>query len=403
MQAAQLLRLLESHGYGVRTALSGAAALEALSVSLPALILSDVLLTDMDGYELCRMVKGDPRFRQVPVLLLMSVSEASDIIAGLQCGADSFVVKPWDKESILSRIERLVAPQAADASGVPVTFQGQKHLIHGDRAPMLDLLLASYEAVAEQAAELRKAKEEAERANRAKTELLARLAHEMRTPLNAILGFGQLLQHGGSRAEDAESARHVIEAGKHLIRLTHEMIDLSRIDTGVMSLSCNPIAWEEVVEKCLENIQPLADKRRLHIRWESHGAKGCPVIANRERLGEVVWSLLSNAVKYNHEGGDVVVSDERCLDGKVRISVSDTGSGIAEMDLPLLFVPFERLGAEKRGIQGSGLGLALARKLAEVMGGSVGVKSVKGAGSTFWIDLPSTGRAASAAGMGSGK
>ncbi|HEY2342983.1 MAG TPA: hybrid sensor histidine kinase/response regulator [Chthoniobacteraceae bacterium] len=392
-QALQLRRLFETHGYTVRTAANGPEALAALETRLPAMVLSDVVMPDMDGYELCRRIKADERFRGIPVVILTVLSDPRDIITGLQSGADNFLVKPWEEKPLLARVRQILANrELRDAGiaqfGIDVMFHGEKHRIHAERLQILDLLLATYEAATQQSAELHRAKEEAENANRAKTELLARVAQEMRTPLNAILGFGQLLKLESLGAEHDESVRHIMEGGEHLLRLTTEMLDLSRIENGCLSLSREAVAIDPVIAEGLNRLRPLAHPRRLQIRWDRRPGNGRQVVANRERLSEILWNLLSNAVKYNKEGGSIVISENETADGALRIKIADTGMGIAPEDLQYLFVPFERLGAEKRGIDGSGLGLALARRLAEVMGGIVGVESTLGVGSVFWLQLP---------------
>ena len=242
IQSLQLRRVLEKHGFLVRNASNGREALSALNARIPALVVSDVVMPDMDGYELCRQIKANRWLKGIPVLLLTVLSDARDIIAGLQSGADNFLVKPWEEKSLLGRIRQILANRElrGDSStqlGIEVMFNGEKHLIHSDRLQILDLLLATYEVATERTAELEQAKEEAEAANRAKTELLARVAQEMRTPLNAILGFGQLLQLEGLGEDNDESVRHILEGGDHLLRLTTEMIDISQIETGNLCVS----------------------------------------------------------------------------------------------------------------------------------------------------------------------
>ncbi len=391
-QALHLQRLFQMHEFRTRVARNGREALAALGMRLPALIVSDVVMPEMDGYELCRRIKADPKTRSIPVLLLTALCDPQDIILGLNCGADNFLVKPWDEKTLLARVRHMLANcelrgGGAAQFGIEVVFHGQKHLIHSDRLQILDLLLASYEIATERTAELQRAKEEAERANRAKTELLGRVAHEMRTPLNAILGFGQLLQLESLGEEHDESVRHILEGGEDLLRLTTEMIDLSRIESGTLNLSCEVVQWETAVRKCLDMIQPIAETRALKIRWDRRKVDR-RVVADPDRLEEVLRNLISNAVKYNRDGGTVTISDRHLPDGNLRISIEDTGYGIPEENLSLLFVPFERMGAEKRGIEGAGLGLALSRRLAEAMGGTIGVESRVGFGSTFWLDLP---------------
>ena len=234
--------------------------------------------------------------------------------------------------------------------------------------------------------ERRRAETAAEAANRAKSEFLSRMSHELRTPLNAILGFGQLLEMGGDAGRDRESAQHILKAGRHLLALINEVLDIARIEAGRPSISLEPVLASEVIGATLDLLRPQAATR--HVQLPETVAAGVYVMADRQRLQQVLLNLLSNAIKYNHEGGAVRVS---CLteDGsaRVRIAICDTGPGIAPEMLPRLFTPFDRLDAESTAIEGTGLGLALSKRLVEAMGGTIIVESRLGEGTTFGIDI----------------
>jgi PAS domain S-box-containing protein len=234
---------------------------------------------------------------------------------------------------------------------------------------------------------LRLAKQEAERANQAKSEFLSRMSHELRTPLNAILGFGQLLEMGDLDEQELDSVKEIGKGGKHLLELINEVLEISRIEAGRLAISLEPVSVHELVAETLSLIRPLAEQRRLTLRYEDGGCAGQYLRADLQRLKQILLNLLSNAVKYNVEGGSVRVSCGPGPEGTRRISVSDTGPGIPTEKLDDLFEPFERLGAEQAHPEGTGLGLALSQRLAEAMGGSIGVETAPGQGSTFWIDL----------------
>lgn len=236
----------------------------------------------------------------------------------------------------------------------------------------------------------REARDVADRANRAKSEFLSRMSHELRTPLNAILGFGQLLEIDKNITEkQSRSVQHILKGGRHLLGLINEVLDVSRIEAGHMEVSLAPIHVSDILAETLDLLRPLAAQRNIPITGEAANTIDRYVLADRQRLRQILLNLLSNAIKYNRAGGSVSVECTE-IGSRVRFSISDTGVGISADKLPKLFTPFERLGAENSGIEGTGLGLALSRRLAELMGGSLGVESVVGKGSTFWVEVPCT-------------
>jgi signal transduction histidine kinase/ActR/RegA family two-component response regulator len=240
--------------------------------------------------------------------------------------------------------------------------------------------------VAERTAELAAARHEAERANLAKSEFLSLMSHDLRTPLNSIIGFAQLLQLEADTPDEREAISQITKAGRHLLALINEVLDLARIEAGQMSLSSETVAVDEVVRHAVDLVVPLAAQRDIGVDLSHLDHCGIFVRADRQRLTQVLLNLLSNAVKYNRDGGHVSVScataGEAC-----QIRVTDTGVGIPAALLQRLFTPFERLGADP-GIEGTGLGLALCKRLAAVMGGRIGVESEVGRGTTFWVEMP---------------
>ena len=249
-------------------------------------------------------------------------------------------------------------------------------------------------------AELVLAKEAADAANQAKSLFLSRMSHELRTPLNAVLGFGQLLELDDLTPDQWENVGQIRKGGQHLLMLINEVLEIARVETGELRLSLEPVAVGRVAREALALIQPLADQAgvRLTRRPAPAGrdAADTVVLADPQRLKQILLNLLGNAVKYNKPGGAVEVGWGAGADGVVRLAVTDTGVGIAANLLPRLFTPFDRLGAEASGVEGSGLGLALSKRLAEAMTGTLGVTSVEGRGSTFWVDLPAAAEEADA-------
>lgn len=235
--------------------------------------------------------------------------------------------------------------------------------------------------------ELVRAREDAERANRTKSDFLTSMSHELRTPLNAILGFGQFLEYDETLSgEQRENVQEILRGGDHLLALINEVLDLARVESGVVELSLEPVAVCDVLEECIALMAPLGRERGIGITHQ--GILQASVRADRTRLRQVLFNLLSNAVKYNREGGTVRVLVNASGPESLRILVRDTGVGIAPDRLDELLQPFNRLGAETGSIEGTGIGLTLTRHLTEAMGGTMGVESRVGVGSTFWVELP---------------
>ena len=234
---------------------------------------------------------------------------------------------------------------------------------------------------------LRVAEAAARTANESKNQFLSRMSHELRTPLNAVLGFGQLLQRRLADTEYSDAIRHIVKGGRHLLDLINDVLDIARIESGDMSISTESVAVGDVVAETIELMQPLAEDAGVTL-FAAAGNADAHVHADRQRLRQILLNLLSNAIKYNHTGGSVWV-DWHQADDHIALAIRDNGQGIPHEHLDRLFTPFDRLGAEATGVEGTGIGLALTRALTEMMGGTITVKSAPGAGSTFTLRLKS--------------
>lgn len=224
-------------------------------------------------------------------------------------------------------------------------------------------------------------------ANDAKSEFLSRVSHELRTPLNAVLGFGEILSMSDLTEEQRDWVGSVLKAGRHLLGLLNDVLDVSRIESGQLSLSPEPVALAGLLADTVELVAPMADSHQVRLEAELESRGHYYVLADRQRLRQVLLNLLSNAIKYNRRHGTVTI-EVRADEARVWISVVDTGIGIPLDDLARLFIPFERLGAARSGIEGTGLGLVLSRRLAESMHGRLEVTSTPGTGTTFTVELP---------------
>ncbi|MBN2764942.1 MAG: PAS domain S-box protein [Paludibacteraceae bacterium] len=238
--------------------------------------------------------------------------------------------------------------------------------------------------------EIKLARIEAEKANIAKSEFLSRMSHELRTPMNSILGFAQLLEMGELNQSQKKGVHHILSSGKHLLNLINEVLDISRIESGKLSLSIEPVKLSSVITEMLDVVHPLAQNSGIKLDFSDTGLNEVYVKADRQSLKQIILNLLSNAIKYNKPNGSVAVKCEKSGSvDTVRILVSDTGVGIPAEFLSRVFDPFERIGSDKTGIEGTGLGLSVVQKLTTAQGGTVGVESVVGEGSVFWIELQS--------------
>jgi signal transduction histidine kinase/CheY-like chemotaxis protein len=287
-----------------------------------------------------------------------------------------------------SGISRRVAAAAANADrlGEGLFLEPASH--SGDELGQLAGSLVEAEGLlASRSAELTAARDEALSATRAKNAFLSSTSHELRTPLNSVLGFTQLLEMSDLSDEDRDSVGRILGAGRHLLALINELIDIARIESGELSLSVEPVAVLPLIEEASSLMGPLAAERSIQI------VHHCPhpalaASADRQRFSQILVNLLSNAVKYNRRGGSITITCREEGAGQASVVISDTGPGLSADDLTRIFVPFERLGAEQTGIEGTGIGLPLARSLTEAMGGRLDASSVAGEGSAFTVTLP---------------
>jgi len=270
------------------------------------------------------------------------------------------------------------------------TFYDRDRKLQGVFAAARDVTerKSSERALQETNSKLESAKSAAEKANLAKSDFLSSMSHELRSPLNAILGFAQLMESAvpSPTAAQTESIAQILQAGWYLLKLINEILDLAGIESGKVSLSKESVSLSELMSECQAMMEPQAHQRGISMTFPKFNAP-IFVSADRTRLKQIVINLLSNAIKYNKANGTVVVDCAASRPEHIRFSVKDTGEGLPPDKLAQLFQPFNRLGQESGSVAGTGIGLVVSKRLAELMGGVLGVESRVGQGSTFWCEL----------------
>jgi len=356
-----LMSSLLRSDYRVKIATSGEKALRiAMSDSPPDLILLDIMMPDMDGYEVCVQLKNNPKTEHIPVIFLTAKAEEDDEKRGLELGAVDYITKPISPPLVMARVRNHLALKG-----------------------MTDFLQ-------ERNTELKEARATADHANQAKSDFLASMSHELRSPLNAILGFAQLLESDTPppTPDQKESLTRILKAGWHLLGLINEVLDLAKVESRQVSLTREPLSLGEVMIECEDMVRSQAEPHGIHLLFPSSIPKAF-VLADRTRVKQVLLNLLSNAIKYNREDGTVKFDCALGSEGFTRVSIRDSGYGLRPDQVGDLFQAFNRLGQEAGGVEGTGIGLVVTKQLVELMGGRVGVESTVGVGSNFWFELPS--------------
>jgi len=425
-QAERLRRLIRSSGYHARVAANGKLALGDIREHKPHLVLSDIVMPEMNGYELCRAIKADPALRDIPVILVTSLTDPKDIIRGIECGADNFIRKPYAEDYLLNRIGQMLVNQKLRKNssmevGIALYLGDQKHFINAERQQILDLLISTYEQAVQVNSELQARERqvielnmrlahhageletinreialknlELAEASRMKSAFIANMSHELRTPLNAIIGFtGALLMKlpGPLTDEQDRQLNTIRNSARHLLSLINDILDVAKIEAGKVTLTVEPVQCQQLMGEVADTLRPLAAQKGLEVFIEMP-EQSIVLQTDRRALAQIMINLANNAIKFTEKGMVKLALSQRTDDEQAVItefSVTDSGSGIKEEDQAKLFQAFSQLDSTStRHVEGAGLGLYLSQNLANLLGGSLFFSSDFGKGSTFTLAL----------------
>ncbi len=399
-QAELLKHTLERQGYRATIAVNGRHAIEAARAHKPTILISDVLMPEMDGYELCRQIKSDPALKDVPVILLTTLADPQDVIHGLECRADNFIIKPYDERHLLARIQFMlinseIRETNQTAIGVEVFFNGKKHFITADRLNILNLLLSTYETAVLRNQELARARDDLHAANRAKSDFLANMSHEIRTPMTAILGYADmLLDPETSAADRVEQVRVIRHHGEHLLTILNDILDFSKIEAGKLSVENIDVDPRQIVGDVLSLMRVRAVEKKLKLFVTYATAIPRTIKSDPTRLRQILINLVGNSIKFTETGTVQLVlglTNETVEQPRLEISVVDTGIGMTPEQAKGIFTPFQQADTSTtRRFGGTGLGLSICRRLAAMLGGDITLQTQAGKGSCFTVTI-STG------------
>lgn len=383
----ELAAALREEGHDVIQARSGKEALQMLAVQPVDCILLERDMPGMSGLQTCMRIKQSSSMRSIPLIMLVEQHSREAVIAALSSGADDCLFKAGDVRTLRARVRAQLRRKQFEDEGRRLRAELMVRELQAAQARAARELAASR---AELLAALEQKNRELEEANLVKTEFVSHMSHELRTPLNAVIGFSQLLAANVETPltdRQRSQVEAIRQAGCHLLALVNDVLDVSRIESGQLQFDNAAVPLDELLDEVLELLSSQAKVAGVVVETSRHGQPPARVWGDRVRIRQALLNVLSNAVKYNRPGGSVRI-DVSTADGHVCVQVADTGMGMTQEQMRHLYEPFNRLGRERGGIEGTGIGLTLTRKLLTLMRGTLGIDSDPGRGTTVRMTLP---------------
>ncbi|MBC8287260.1 MAG: response regulator [Nitrospinae bacterium] len=389
---------LNKNGFNVDTASSGEEGLKKFKKTHPDIVITDLMMEGISGLEVFEEIMRIDK--DVMILVLTGYGSLDSAIEALRNGAFDYLQKPCDRSELLMKIlkcselqdaKSMVKAQHEELAQSNYYLQeeiNRRTKVEKDLKHHLDNL---DNLINKRTQELREAKNLAEASSRAKSAFLTSMSHELRTPLNAILGFAQLLQMKNQTENFGfqESIEHILKAGDQLLQMVTQILEYASMEKNIPDFKIEPTNLILIVKNVLEQVKPISTKFDVEIITEFNKTANWTILADPQHLHEIVSTLMVNAIQYNKAGGSVKVWLEETQNGNgIRLNILDTGMGISTEDQSQIFVPFSRLSVTGTNIHGAGLGLSMSKRLADLMGGSIGFSSIKGEGSHFYVQFP---------------
>jgi signal transduction histidine kinase len=383
-----MVNYLETAGFSILVAEDGEDALEQLENIRPDIILLDVMMPGIDGFETCRRIKSNPHIADIPVIFMTALNETTDKVKGFQLGAVDYVTKPIQHEEMLARVTnhvtiRTLQKQLSYANNELKVANDELEQRVAERTHKLQLIAdENARLLAEQETTIVKLQE----LDRLKSEFLTSMSHELRTPLNSILGFSELLMLDLTDKVARNDAELIHSSGQILLAIINDILDVSKLEAGLMEIVPEPLNVVEIMPEIFASSVVLVRNKAIKIEMDVPDI--LPVVhADKLRLKQVLLNLIGNAVKFTSTG---MITIKASLEGDfIRFGVIDMGIGVPKEKQELIFRQFQQVDMSgTRSYGGVGLGLAISKKLVEMHGGEIGVVSEEGVGSEFWFTVP---------------